>query len=185
MKRLCTKGQKKKSLVEAKHEPDLFKISELYPLPEKAADDSIMLQCTLQGGPSARMPVYTHSPEAEECQATASTIQASPLNEAQPVQGGAPDPIVEIGKLSQVQGITVLQAEKSLTTMPMPMSSVFLLQHPMLQLLNMVPQPADPGVCPSSSQFAAGFAAAMAQGQFFSTMLQSSMQAFNNATNAP
>jgi hypothetical protein len=185
MKRICTKGQKKKALVESKHEPDLFKISELYPLPEKATDDSIMLQCTLQGGPRARMPVYTCLPLAQECLTAASTIQASPFNGAQLVHS-APDPIADIGgPLSQVQGVTVLKAGQPMTTMPVPVSPMFVLQHPMLQLFNTIPQPADSGSCASLSQFAAGFAAAMAQGQYFSTMLQSNMQAFNSAAYAP
>lgn len=43
------------------HEPDFEKISELHPVPEKSKDDSILLQCTVQGGPKARMPIYTGS----------------------------------------------------------------------------------------------------------------------------
>lgn len=206
MKRHCTKGRNKKALVESKHEPDLCKISELYPLPEKAADDSIMLQCTMQGGPRARMPVYTRSPLAQQCLAPAATIQVSQLNSALMVQGAGPDRIAEIGEmvpiandagvitfptaappLSQVQGITGLKAEQSMAMMPIPMNPAFVLQNPILQLLSMVHQPGNPGfACASSSQFAAGFAVAMAQGQqYFSTMLQSNIQAIHSATYAP
>jgi hypothetical protein len=41
------------------HEPDLYKISEMHPVPERPTDDSILLQCTLEGGPKARMPIYS------------------------------------------------------------------------------------------------------------------------------
>lgn len=40
-------------------EPDLYKISELHPLPDKLEDEAILLQCTLQGGPRARVPIYS------------------------------------------------------------------------------------------------------------------------------
>lgn len=44
------------------HEPDLFKISEMFPVPEQAQDDSIMLHSTLQGGPRARMSIESILP---------------------------------------------------------------------------------------------------------------------------
>lgn len=40
-------------------EPDFYNISEENPLPEKAEDETILLHCTIQGGPKARMPIYT------------------------------------------------------------------------------------------------------------------------------
>ena len=62
---LCKKmkrpGVSEKQAVEPEHEPDLFRIAQEHPLPKagsKADDDSLLLQCTLQGGPKARMPVY-------------------------------------------------------------------------------------------------------------------------------
>ncbi|CAB9526333.1 shock factor protein [Seminavis robusta] len=58
MKRQCGKGQKKKVPLDADQEPDLFKISELFPVPEKADHESIMLSRAMQGNPSARMPFY-------------------------------------------------------------------------------------------------------------------------------
>jgi hypothetical protein len=39
-------------------EPDFYEISEQNPVPDRADDDSILLHCTLQGGPKARMPIY-------------------------------------------------------------------------------------------------------------------------------
>ena len=62
---LCKKmkrpGVAEKQAADPDHEPDLYKISEAHPVPEKAEDDSILLQCTLEGGPKARMPIYSGS----------------------------------------------------------------------------------------------------------------------------
>ena len=54
-------GVSEKQAADPDHEPDLYKISEVHPVPEKADDESILLQCTLQGGPKARMPIYSGS----------------------------------------------------------------------------------------------------------------------------
>lgn len=56
MKRLAKKG--KKRLVDSNMEPDLFRISELHPLPEQAEEEAIMLNCISQGDPQARVPVF-------------------------------------------------------------------------------------------------------------------------------
>lgn len=52
-------GPSKKATVDPDHEPDFYKISEEWPVPEKVtlSDDMIMLPSTLMGGPKARMPV--------------------------------------------------------------------------------------------------------------------------------
>lgn len=51
-------GVNQKPAADPEHEPDFAKISEIYPLPETNLDDeSIMLECTVKGGPKARMPV--------------------------------------------------------------------------------------------------------------------------------
>lgn len=50
-------GVSEKQSTDPEHEPDLFKISEEKPVPERAEDASILLQCTLEGGPKARMPI--------------------------------------------------------------------------------------------------------------------------------
>lgn len=59
---LCKKmrrpGVSKKMTVDVGHEPDLYQISQEFPVPEKMENaDSIMLPNTLLGGPKARMPV--------------------------------------------------------------------------------------------------------------------------------
>ncbi len=50
-------GVAEKVTTDPDHEPDFFKISEEKPVPESSQDESILLHCTLQGGPKARMPV--------------------------------------------------------------------------------------------------------------------------------
>jgi hypothetical protein len=52
-------GVSKKQVADPDHEPDFYKISEMHPVPEKAKDDSILLKCTIEGGPKARMPIYS------------------------------------------------------------------------------------------------------------------------------
>jgi hypothetical protein len=52
-------GVAQKQAADPEHEPDFYKIAEQLPVPEKAEDDSILLQCTLTGGPKARMPIYS------------------------------------------------------------------------------------------------------------------------------
>jgi hypothetical protein len=51
-------GVSEKQSADPEHEPDLYKVSEELAVPEKTDDESILLQCTLQGGPKARMPIY-------------------------------------------------------------------------------------------------------------------------------
>jgi len=58
---LCKKmkrpGVSEKETADPEHEPDFYRISEQYPVPEKAEDESILLHCTVRGGPKARMPI--------------------------------------------------------------------------------------------------------------------------------
>ena len=53
-------GVNEKSSADPNHEPDFYEISKIHPLPDSIQEDeSVLLQCTLQGGPKARMPIYT------------------------------------------------------------------------------------------------------------------------------
>jgi hypothetical protein len=53
-------GVSQKTAADPDHEPDLNKISEQLPIPDKPAnDESILLRCTVEGGPKARMPIYS------------------------------------------------------------------------------------------------------------------------------
>ena len=54
-------GVSKKQVADPDHEPDFYKISEMHPVPEKAKDDSILLKFIIEGGPKARMPIYSGS----------------------------------------------------------------------------------------------------------------------------
>jgi hypothetical protein len=54
-------GVAKKLAADPEHEPDLYAISELHPVPTHFDDESILLHCTIQGGPKARMPIYSGS----------------------------------------------------------------------------------------------------------------------------
>jgi hypothetical protein len=59
-KQMKRPGVSEKTAADPDHEPDLYKISAQFPVPEKVdSDDAIMLQCTLEGGPKARMPIYS------------------------------------------------------------------------------------------------------------------------------
>lgn len=58
-KQMKRPGVAEKRPADSDHEPDFYAIAEAFPVPEKADDESIMLECTVQGGPKARMPIYT------------------------------------------------------------------------------------------------------------------------------
>jgi HSF-type DNA-binding len=92
-------GVAKKLAADPEHEPDFYKISEMHPVPTKHEDDSILLQCTVQGGPKARMPIYSGSlsssfnadfymdiqlPPAESKKAAAASITAPVAHQLTP-----------------------------------------------------------------------------------------------------
>jgi hypothetical protein len=56
-KRMKRPGVSEKQASDPDREPDLYKISEMHPVPEKTEDDAIMLHSTIQNGPKARVPV--------------------------------------------------------------------------------------------------------------------------------
>ena len=83
-------GVAKKLPADPDHEPDLYRISELFPLPLKAADEeSILLPCTLQGGPKARMPIYSGSLST---MSSSTLLRAAAPEEPQPVAAAAAKP---------------------------------------------------------------------------------------------
>jgi HSF-type DNA-binding len=55
-------GVSQKAPVDPDREPDLYRISEIFPVPERAQDDSIMLFSTLNGGPKARISISSILP---------------------------------------------------------------------------------------------------------------------------
>lgn len=58
-KRMRRPGVSEKLQIDAEHEPDLWAISRISPVPENelSPDVEAILECTLTGGPKARMPV--------------------------------------------------------------------------------------------------------------------------------
>eukprot|EP00542_Grammatophora_oceanica_P022825 CAMPEP_0194028814 /NCGR_PEP_ID=MMETSP0009_2-20130614/2702_1 /TAXON_ID=210454 /ORGANISM="Grammatophora oceanica, Strain CCMP 410" /LENGTH=490 /DNA_ID=CAMNT_0038668315 /DNA_START=186 /DNA_END=1658 /DNA_ORIENTATION=- len=77
-------GVSEKGAVDPDHEPDFYKISEQYPVPDKAEDDSIMLHCTVQGGPKARMPIYSGSLMSSQPLAATVEVAAPHIPNVQP-----------------------------------------------------------------------------------------------------
>ena len=78
-------GVSEKQAADPEHEPDFYKITEENPVPEKADDESILLQCTLQGGPKARMPIYFGALSSSP--STTPTLQfGSPSSQSSPFQ---------------------------------------------------------------------------------------------------
>jgi hypothetical protein len=56
-----------KQAADPEHIPDLYNISEMHPVPDMAADYySILLQCTVEGGPKARMPICSRAYKQSE-----------------------------------------------------------------------------------------------------------------------
>ncbi|CAB9505607.1 Heat stress transcription factor [Seminavis robusta] len=73
-------GVAEKRVVDPDLEPDFYKISEIYPVPQNADEESIFLQKTLESGPKARMPIITGH------------FKASSSKEGSPYSSAAPSP---------------------------------------------------------------------------------------------
>lgn len=165
-------GVAEKVAVDPEHEPDLAKISEMYPVPLKPADEeTIMLPCILQNGPKARMTVQSLSSianaAAPQQPQDRNNIQAlSPYDHEslasfqQALGGGtpshnAPAPTPQNHQLKPGASLT-----SSFPMMMMPANGNN--QAHILAAANKMAWPAS-GSPSSSHMFAAGFAAAMAQ----------------------
>jgi hypothetical protein len=57
-KQMKRPGVSEKKATDPNEEPDFYEISKVKPVPERTDDDSILLHCTVQNGPRARMPIY-------------------------------------------------------------------------------------------------------------------------------
>lgn len=158
-KQMKRPGVAAKAAADADHEPDFYRISEMYPVPEKAVDESIMLICTVQGGPKARMPVYFGSLEAvnnDSSKILASSTDVPHLSSF-PQAPSALNSHIAIRPTQESNGANLFVSQKSSFVDVMrsmlsegvywPMESPFV--TPMLHSA-------------SASQFAAGFAAATA-----------------------
>jgi hypothetical protein len=183
-------GVNEKKQADPEHEPDFYRISEEHPIPEKAAeDDSLLLNCTLQGGPKARMPIYWGS-------TMAATAPAFGMEQQPTMMTMAPTPVpVEQKQCSVVSQDMDKKQPASPTLSPMSTGSnttkvIFQMPSFMavpqmtgnapahMQMPMTFAMPTLPGMDPAAaSQFAAGFAAATAfSQQHFSQMFQSMQQ---------
>jgi len=157
-------GVNQKKTGNPEEEPDFYKIAELYPLPEKATDDSIMLNCTVQGGPKARMPIYTGA-------ANYSSLDTKPaallLSSSQPMTA------------ANASGVAVV-ASAPPTTLP---SAASMGANPKMPNFAMPAFP--PGLDPAAAaQFAAGFAmaAAYSQQHFMASLIAQGQQGQQKTT---
>lgn len=180
-------GVSEKVATDPENEPDLYKISEMFPVPLKAEDDNILLPCTIQGGPKARMPIQSiiskYSPTPSAVTSSAATPAQSNLmpRDQEAIKGfqeslnGIPCK-TEIMPSNQVA--VPIPVPVPVQAMP-PSANSFM---PNMALSNTNPlaaanQMAFPaGFDPTTqsqlafqAQFAAGFAAAMSQ-SFFAQM---------------
>jgi len=170
-------GVNQKKTADPEHEPDFYKISEEHPVPEKADDESIMLQCTVQGGPRARMPIYT-GPTMATSGATAT-----------PMMLCAPSPTNMVEDSSKSSATPMPEAPKSVVQMPLQMPMPMFAAPATASAAHQQQQAAAPTPfvfampamnmnmnSAAASQFAAGFAAATAFSQQHFNALLSNMQ---------
>lgn len=157
-------GVSEKTAIDVDHEPDFYKISDLSPVPEKADDDSIMLHCTVKGGPKARMPVYCGG---------ASMTDATNANVSPP-----PKMTSNLQEQAFLAAFQQALATANSSQQASPSCNAPLMQNPLAQVATnpFVQAPATPAALPfavpqqqinaaaqaAASQFAAGFAAATA-----------------------
>jgi len=188
-------GVNEKKTADPEHEPDLYKITELHPVPEKTEDDSFLLHCTVQGGPKARMPIYlgpnmsSYTPGASLAAAfeqKPAAVATMPTHQQQPAPAAPPAVIHQVQQPPQAVPVSPMNISPVATapkptfapvTAPMP---TFMALPTMGQQPTTMPMPQAaaavnpfaammqhmPGMNPAAaSQFAAGFAAATAFSQ--------------------
>ena len=179
-------GVKQKKTGNPEEEPDFYKISNLHPLPEKAADDSILLECTVQGGPKARMPIYTGVPSSASFPsatvAPTTTPAVAPVSVAQtpfrnPLAVATPAVVLAPAPVAVVPAVTAapVAAPESSNCGPVaPMPSMAFPAFPAVDPAAMAQFPGFVGMDQASAaQFAAGFAmaAAYSQQHFMNSMM--------------
>lgn len=192
-------GVAKKLPADPEHEPDLAKISELYPVPLEPADkEAILLPCVLQGGPKARMPIY--SGLSSSTTGTATTLKMAPeeskkVTAANMVKPQAPQWTPRDQEVYQSFGQSLgmnsaPQMPAAPKPQPAPVQPQAAAPHHGFQLpanSAAAPKPVstlsaannlafDPSAMMQQAQFAAGFAAAAAMMQSFQQMGQFQQQ---------
>ena len=200
-------GVKQKKTADPEHEPDLYEISQENPVPEKADhEDSILLNCTVQNGPRARVPIYTGPATASSMAFMPQQGMAAPMVPSiafNPTAASNPSPAASVAtdnsvnmKMSSLS--TTGSTQKQVVTMP-TMPSFLTIPTPGLASAAQQPQaPVAPTAAnfaafnhmamqampvamnmnaTAASQFAAGFAAATAFSQHhFSTVFNMAQQ---------
>lgn len=166
-------GVSKKLTADPEHEPDLYKIAELHPLEDRPVDSAILLECTIQGGPKARMPIYSgiiqptttpggvSNPNASGAATTTTTTTATAATAPQLT----PHDQEALNSFQAALGGVVAPIPTPVPTMPSPFMMPFapMANFPKgLAALSMANQLAFGN---AAAQFAAGFAAAAAFSQ--------------------
>jgi hypothetical protein len=166
-KQMKRPGVSEKVAVDVDHEPDFYKISAISPVPEKADDDSIMLHCTVNGGPKARMPVYCGGANTTGAVTANATVPATTTTsiQEQAFLASFQQALASADKQQQANPALLMQNAFAA-------SNAFAAQAPApaaatgLQFASIAPatqqQQPNAAAQAAASQFAAGFAAATA-----------------------
>ena len=67
-------AKSQKETLPTTNEPDFYKISEMYPIPDRPDAETLILMSTMQVGPHARMPILTRGHSSTSC----SSVQEQP-----------------------------------------------------------------------------------------------------------
>jgi len=173
-------GIKQKKTGSPEEEPDFYKISNLHPVPVKAEDDSILLECTVQGGPKARMPIYT------AVTSSSSYLPATATGSAVPAGGVAQMPfqssLVTSAPVASQEPIVSATAPVATATAVSPaeakppaLQSMMFPTFPVIDPAAMAQLPGFASMDQAAAaQFAAGFAMAAAYSQqtFMTSMME-------------
>ena len=196
-------GVKQKKTADPEHEPDLYEISQENPVPEKADfDDSILLNCTVQNGPRARVPIYTGPATASNAMSFMPQQPMVPSMAFNPAPASTPSPAASVSTENsanmKMSPMSTESTQKQVVTMPTAMPSFLTIPAPIAASAQQTPAPVAPTAAnfaafnhmamqampvamnmnaSAASQFAAGFAAATAFSQHhFSTVFNMAQQ---------
>lgn len=117
-------GVNEKKATDPNEEPDLYEVSKLFPVPERTDDDSILLHCTVQNGPRARMPIYGGAYSS-----SATNSNAASVAEKKPVTTtGTPNDQLALNIFSQSLAKTETQVRgaEAMSISPPPATKVLL-----------------------------------------------------------
>ena len=180
-KQMKRPGIAEKAASDPDHEPDLAKISEMYPIPLKSVEEeAILLPSTLRDGPKARMPVQSLSMMAAASRSSSNQQSHSPSDQEslksfqQALGSDETSTHVSLAPQYHMKSETPLASSFQLIFMSNKSNSAQILAA----ANKLAWQAAGPSA--SSHMFAAGFAAAMAQN--FASVQPHSNQEPHNST---